>query len=225
MAVVTVMLAVVFAALTGCTVSNDDFLLDHAQILAVRADPPTIPPGGRARIDVLAGDTAGAVYVADPDVVTIGDGSGSAGSASVAVTHEPDGWYVTAPELAGATGSAVVVELPLFVVLTVDGDPLPATKDVAIGAPATNPTVESIDVDGATTTALTAAVGTKPTLTATTVETGLTYAWYTSVGTLSLALQPTATLDATTAATGLVLVVVRDDAGGVGWLTLSATVK
>jgi hypothetical protein len=51
------------------------------------------------------------------------------------------------------------------------------------------------------------------------------FAWYASLGRLDHARSATATFDASAASNGLVLVVVRDAVGGVGWATIPAVVE
>src|SRR5688572_23025004 len=88
--------------------------LDHAQVLAVRAEPASVAPGQRARIDILAGDDAGNVYITAPDELTA---TGMQGP--LAVERTDDGWYVTASD---APGRAT-----LHVSLAIDGITWPAT--------------------------------------------------------------------------------------------------
>src|SRR5215212_3724211 len=86
------------AGLAGGCAEVAEARLDHAQILAVRAEPAHVAPGGVARIDILAGDDSGAVFETSPDELVA---VGSAGP--LAVEHTPDGWFVTAgaaPEIA-----------------------------------------------------------------------------------------------------------------------------
>jgi hypothetical protein len=187
--------------------------LDHAQILAVRAEPAHVAPGGVARIDVLAGDDSGAVFETVPDELVA---TGAAGPLTVERT--PDGWFVTAgplPEVA-----------TLEISVAIDGVAWRARKALVVNEPADNPRVVAMQVDGSPSDELVAAVGTKPALTA--IGAGrepLTYAWYSSVGDLSRYRQPDAVLDATDAAEGAILLVVRDGAGGVGWHVLPARVE
>lgn len=187
--------------------------LDHAQILAVRAEPAHVAPGGVARIDVLAGDDAGAVFETAPDeLIAVG------ASGPLAVERTPDGWFVTAgpsPEIA-----------TLEVTVAIDGVAWRARKALVVSAPADNPRVVAMQVDGSASDELVAAIGTKPALTA--IGAGrepLTYAWYSSVGDLARYRQPDAVLDASAAAEGTILLVVRDGAGGVGWHILPARVE
>jgi hypothetical protein len=187
--------------------------LDHAQILAVRAEPAHVAPGGRARIDVLAGDDAGAVFVAPPDELAAASPSGP-----LAVERTDEGWFVTA---GSAPGLAT-----LDVTLAIDGFSWRARKVLVVGEPADNPRVLAMQVDGSPSETLVAAAGSKPELAA--IGEGrepLTYAWYSSVGDLERYRQPSAVLDATEAASGHVLLVVRDEVGGVGWHLLPARVE
>jgi len=194
--------------LVACA-DSDEARLDHAQILAVRADPPHIAPGERARIDVLAGDDAGAVYEAAPDSV-VADGA--------AVERAADGWYVTAGAMPGVAA--------LHVALSIDGVSWRADKALVIGEPAANPRVAAMQVDGAVSSELVAALGTKPRITA--VGAGaepMSYAWYSTLGSLELYRQPTAVLDANERGDGQLLVVVRDASGGVSWQQLPARIE
>jgi hypothetical protein len=196
-------------AATGCTVGDDTFTLDHARILAVRSTPPTVPIGMQAKIDVLCGDAAGDVFVVDPTMVDAEPATAARGS---------DGWYVTAqPGMQGAT---------LNVLAPIDGVDYPADKEITFGGFEFNPDVTAIAVDGVASTSLQAGSGGASTLTAKTTPTTqtLSYAWYSSVGKLDHARDAAATLEPSAAKRGLVLVVVRDTSGGVGWQTLDTTV-
>ncbi len=188
--------------------------LDHAQILAVRTEPAHVAPGGVARIDVLAGDDSGAVFETSPDEVVA---TGAAGQ-PLRVERTPDGWFVTA----GPTPEIATLELTV----AIDGAPWRAKKALVVNAPADNPRVVAMQIDGSPSDELVAPAGTKPELTA--IGAGrepLTYAWYSSVGDLAGYRQPSAVLDAADAAEGAILLVVRDGAGGVGWHLLPARVE
>jgi hypothetical protein len=182
--------------------------LDHAQILAVRAEPANIAPGERARIDVLAGDTAGNVFEAVPDTLV---------ARGATVERTPEGWFVTAGV------EPAIAELALT--LEIDGLDWPAIKRVPIHARVDNP-VAAMTIDGAPATEMIVAAGTRPELTATPSGTGpFTYAWYSSVGDLELYRQETAILDAAAPKQGHLVLVVRDGAGGVSWQLLPARVE
>ncbi len=204
-------ITVLFLSLAACA-EAEEARLDRAQILAVRSEPAHVAPGEKARIDILAGDESGAVYETDPEtLVAIGD------QGPLAVEDTPDGWFVTA----GATPDIA----NLVVTLTIDGLEWPATKVLVINEHAENPGV-AMAIDGAQATEMIAQVGTKPELTA--VPSGrepFTFAWYSSVGDLELYRQPTAVLDAATRTEGTLLLVVRDNVGGVNWQVLPARVE
>jgi hypothetical protein len=140
----------------------------------------------------------------------------------LAVEHTSDGWFVTAPAVPGA--------VPLAVTLEIDGEPWPASKILpvvdAVAAQGTNPRVETMQIDGQSAGGeLVLARGTKPKLAAVGTGEVLRYAWYSSVGDLKFYRQPEAELDAATAGEGLVVVVVRDDRGGVGWHIAPARIE
>jgi hypothetical protein len=199
--------------LAGACAEPEAARLDHAQILAVRTEPAHVAPGGVARIDVLAGDDAGAVFVTSPDELAA-TGAGW----PLRVEHTPDGWFVTAGDAPGIAS--------LDVAVAIDGVSWRAHKALVVGEPADNPRVAAMQIDGTSQDELVAPLGTKPELTA--IGLGrepLTYAWYTSVGELERYRQPTAALDASDAGEGTIVLVVRDGAGGVGWHLLPARVE
>ena len=195
-------------ALAACDAAPELARLDHAQILAVRSEPAAVAPGERAKIEILAGDDSGAVFEADPDLVT----------SELSVERTADGWYVTA----GATPEIATIA----VALEIDGVVWRATKSLVVNARAENPRINSMQIDGAASEELVAAAGTKPSLTVTGEGTQpFKYAWYSSVGDLEKYRQPTAILDAAEPAEGHVVIVVRDSTGGVSWQLLPARVE
>jgi hypothetical protein len=155
------------------------------------------------------------VYITAPDTLAA---TGAEGPQPVEQTT--DGWYVTATA-PGISSLAVAV--------TIDGVSWPATKSLVVGEPHDNPGV-GMNIDGAEANEMLAAVGTKPQLTAR--ATGahgeiepFTYAWYSSVGDVKYYRKPAAELDASEAADGTLLLVVRDSFGGVAWSILPASVQ
>jgi hypothetical protein len=193
--------AFAFVLTAACT-ADDPTRLDHPELLAVRADPPALAPGSRARIDVLASDRAGHVFVTDPDSVT----------GPIPIEHAADGWYVTAP--ADVPPPSATLDLAL----AVDGETRLATKDVRFGPPAVNPALCPMTIDGTASVAVTAAFGAKPTLSVVCGAPGdARYDWFTSIGTLERPLEPTVVLHADERGDGTIVVIERDDAGGVAW--------
>jgi hypothetical protein len=201
------------ALFAGACAEADEARLDRAQILAVRAEPAHVAPGGTARIDILAGDESGAVFETSPDELVA---MGAAGP--FPVERRANGWFVTA----GALPEIATLE----VAVSIDGVSWRAKKALVVSEPAENPRVAVMQVDGSASEELVAPVGSKPELTAIGVgREPLTYAWYSSVGDLERYRQPSAALTADAPAEGAVLLVVRDDAGGVGWHVLPARVE
>ena len=199
---------VLLVSLAACTEASEPARLDHAEILAVRATPAHVAPGGRAKIDLLAANDAGDVFEAAADTLTAGE---------LAVERAADGWYVTAGTAPGLA--------TLDVALAIDGVSWRATKQLVIAAPADNPQVATMQVDGADSVELSAAVGTTPTLAVRASGGELSYAWYSSVGDLEHYRTAEAVLDADAPAEGAIVVVVRDAVGGVTWQLLPARVE
>ncbi len=195
--------------LAACNEAAEPARLDHAQILAVRATPPHVLAAGTTKIDLLVGDDAGAVFELQPETVV---------AATLAVEHTAEGWLVH-----GGGVPAVTVA----VTATIDGESWRAEKAVAFDdQPRDNPAVTTVDIDGAQAQAVDAAVGARPALTANCAGSDvLTYSWYSSVGDLEHYHKQTATLKADSPADGTIAIVVRDDAGGVGWQVLPGHVN
>lgn len=210
--------AVLAAALVGCA-NPEVAALDHAQILAVRTEPAHPVPGQWARVDVLAGDESGNVFETSPTTLDAG---------GLSTEKMTNGWFVLAPML---TGDAPPVHM-LTLGVEIDGEVWEATKSLVVsptGEPRANPTVTTMQVDGSPVSGasgmLEIARGTKPRLAAIGSSQDLSYAWFSSVGDLSFYRQPEAVLDASEAAEGLVVLVVRDAVGGAGWQILPAVVQ
>jgi hypothetical protein len=208
-----ILIAATALSLAACAESTSMALLDHPQILAVRADPPAIPAGGEARIEVLAGDASGALFVVAPETMA------TEVDAPLAQRRE-DGWYIVAPlEL---PSDQTPLALPIEVTLTIDDLVLAASKTVILGAEATNPVIDAVEIPAVV------ARGTETAILATgsggTGELG--YAWYTSIGELDSYRSADATFLAGDApGSGEVLVVIRDAQGGVTWQTVPIVVE
>jgi hypothetical protein len=153
---------------------------------------------------VLAGDDAGDVFVTTPDSAVV---------AGMPLSRGADGWYITAPAMPAAPTVEVAV--------TIDGQIWRATKQLVLGGDhADNPTVSTMQVDGADSTEIACTLGATHALAV--LSSGadpLAFAWYTSIGKLEHDRRADATFDADEAGDGTVLVVVRDAQGGVSWQT------
>jgi len=175
----------------ACNSSDDPFELDHARVLAVRAEPAHALPGTATCIDVLAADDAGNVFVAT-------------------------GACVQSPASLAPVATVVV---------TIGGQQLAATKQLVFGDDHPNPSVGSMLLDGAATIEIDVASGDSAMLDVPNDDGTRTYAWYTSIGTLAHYRSEAATLEAGDPGDGMVVVVVRDDVGGVAWQLVPAHVR
>jgi hypothetical protein len=227
-AVFAVVLAIALGfGTTGCEDVPQAFDLDHARIMAIRAEPPALAPEATAAIDVLFTDSSIEPRVAAPDAITIRLPAEAAAFADYLV-RTADGWRLTAPD--AATIDAIRASLGLaaddplavpleFELATADG-PLTAVKLVTIGATAANPAAPAIMIDGtpgaaAVQTGIDAELAASPT-----AGDDHVYRWFSSVGELDGFTRPTATLSPELEpprTTGHLAVVVRDAAGGVAW--------
>jgi hypothetical protein len=220
---------------TGCGEFRDPGDLRYARTLAVRADPPRVPPGERSRIDLLVTENDGVPAVRMPDSVTPATalpGRPAAPAEAVQFINQDSGaWYITAPDAEVLAGlrqsfglppdSDAPLPFPLSVTVTLDGQVRASEKVVWLGGTAANPTITSMTADGqpmGESPLPISAAGTHA-LTATAQGDGtLSYAWYTAFGELKKYREATATLEkAAPGDTGAVVLVVRNDQGGVAW--------
>ena len=206
-----VALAVVLGA---CESVPEPYELDHTRVMAIRAEPPAITSGERARIDVLVTDDTTGPRVADADDVTI------ASTAEAPVSREEDGWYVACLDSNPRVATVSVA--------IVSGDEaLIATKTIAFGSHADNPAAPAILHDGQTGTLAIEAradvmLATDP---APAVDDDtLSYRWFSSVGEIVGYTRPEAKLKPSRNSSGQIWLVVRDQAGGVAWTAEPASV-
>lgn len=175
--------------LVGCADVAQPFELDHARVMAIRVDPPTVPAGEPARIEVLVTDAEHGPHLAtEVSVEAIG----------ATVGRDDRGWY--------AIGDGTLPIVPLEITAEI----LPAQKTLAIGARAENPAtpiIEGIDR---------IAIGMEATLSIEGADDALSYRWFSSIGDLTGYTRAEATLDPI-AARGAIVAVVRDQAGGTNW--------
>jgi len=221
--------------LVGCGEFRDPGDLHHARTLAVRADPPRVPAGQRSRIDLLVTGNDGVPVVRAPEAVAPAAPQPGQPApppqAAQLISQENGAWYVTAPpeevlaQLRQAFGvppeSDAPIPFPLAVSVTVDGQARPSEKLVWLGGSAPNPTITAMAIDGQPMgeTPLAISAADPHTLTGAAEGAGLlSYAWYTAFGELKKYREPAATLEkALPGEAGAVVLVVRDDRGGVAW--------
>jgi hypothetical protein len=227
--------ALTLLALVACDADSGPSELDRARVLAVRVSPAHLAPDQVASIDVLVGSDDGRVAEVAPTSVSLAvagpplDGM---------ISRADQGWQVACPpeqalaELRGAfeidEGDPIPVQLEVDV--EVDGEPLDATKVVVLGSASDDPALAGIDVSGADTDddrTLVLGAGDLVGIAAdgATGETELSYAWYSSVGEIDLYESEAATLTAAGPKTGQLVLVVRDQLGGVTWSWLDVRVE
>ena len=217
------------AIVLGCADVATPDELDHARVLAVRADPPGIAAEQTSRLDVLA--TTDRAQLLQP-VITRARIVGT--DDTRLLERDAQGWTVTAPSendlarLRQGFGLAETAPIPVFVELTVEIDDrlFVADKQVLLGQAHVNPSIVNVMADGQVVDQQ-MAIG-RDREVSLTVETepndGLRYVWSSSVGELSSYRSPNAVLATDAAETGTVLVVARDERGGVDWRRVTAII-
>ena len=221
-----------FVAFTGLWAGCNDLAtpaeLVRPQVLAIRADPPAIPPGEASALSILVADQDGAVPSPEVTWEATAGNPGEPPLGSVAVGDGGEVIY-TAPdaiseELAIATVTARVAS---------DAGELVAVKAIGIGdLPLSNPELMAFTADGADLLAdqtLTLEVGQTVSLA---VDIGqasgdmTTFAWYATAGTIDLyQSNPVDMVARDEPGSGWLFVVVRDGLGGVVWQAIEVTVQ
>jgi hypothetical protein len=230
----------------GCSDFRTPPDLRYARVLAVRAEPPAITAGQRARIELLVSADDGTVAVRPPDRAALAGpqaGRPAAPAAAMAlIVQEGDAWFVNAPSDAdlaigrAALGLPADAPLPLMIEVhaALAGLDRVAEKVVLLGAPGANPAITAITVNGvplgeggeavvpATGDVLLAGTALGPATPGGTIS----FAWFTSFGKVEKYLQPVATLKEQKAGDkGTLLLIARDDHGGVTWRIASLRVQ
>ncbi|MBK9036140.1 MAG: hypothetical protein IPL61_33675 [Myxococcales bacterium] len=220
--------ALAVLALAACTDFATPNQLERPTIIAVVADPPVIAPGTTATVAVVVADAAGvltmppttwALIEAYPGVAPLGT-----------ITGDAAGALYTAPATIPDRGDIPPVDTAAVTVETSAG-PLTAIKAMPVLPAATaNPTLTALTVAGADALAGTATVtrGATVALTVTTdpPATGdARFAWYTPVGDIQYyQSNPCELVVPMDAASGPLIVVIRDGVGGVVWQQIALTV-
>lgn len=211
-------------AAAGCTDDLDPpWQLDHDRIVAVRATPPAIEPGGRAELDALIALAGGKTSERPPELAIVVSPMALAG----AVALDGGRWIVAAPEAAKLDAARAELRLepgapvPLVVGVSYEGQALFATKTVWLGMTADNPSLDAMMIDGAPADSQAELVVGKL------VDVRLSIAaeidddinWLTSCGTMHDFDLPQAYLrvEAEDPTEGELAVVRRDTRGGVAW--------
>ncbi len=216
--------AAIALAAAGCVEELDPpWQLDHDRIVAVRATPPAIEPGGRAELDALIALAGIGTSERAPELAAVVSPMALAG----ALAQEGGAWVVTAPDPAKLDEARAELRLmpgapvPLVVGVSFHGQALFATKTVWLGMAGANPTLDAMMIDGAPADAQPEIV------VGLLVDVPLSIAaeldddvnWLTSCGTMHDFDLPQAYLhvEADDPTAGELAVVRRDDRGGVAW--------
>lgn len=186
--------------------------LAQDRVIAVRATPPRLVPGERAVIDVLSTSVEGGPVEGLPSVLTLSPSTTDALSGvidGVEVVCPDDGLLAAARVELGLDADAPV-PLTVLVALPIAGDVRTATKTVWFGDVATNPVIAEIRIAGD----LVAPTELELSIDATE---GDEVDWLTSRGEVSEVGDAVAHLQVDEPGDVTVVVVLRDDRGGVAW--------
>jgi hypothetical protein len=225
----TLVALVALAAAAGCDNNGAPSELDRPRVLAVQVSPPHLSPEEEsAPIEVLIGRADGTIEVVAPaSVELIGAPSGAPTSSMVG--RGDAGWAIACPDAATLAamraalglGASDPIPIALAVEVEVDGELFPATKYVYLGSQGENPQLAGISIDADTDDegVLVAAVGDEIAIASDGAAgaTELSFAWFTAIGDIDLYLSEEATLTADEPAEGPLVLVVRDQQGGVTW--------
>jgi hypothetical protein len=193
--------------------------LDHDRVVAVRSTPPGIAPGEIALFDTLIAHAGGPTTI---EPVVNATAPSAPGGLYTAVHFYIDHWQVDGPtqeQLDGARtelGLAAGAPVPLDVSLELPG-PLYAEKTVWLGDSRANPPAPAL------TYGPTLAHGEHELVVAAPANGSVR--WLTSCGTLRDPSEPQAIHAVDEPCVGELVVVVRDDAGGVAWQVLPIRIE
>jgi hypothetical protein len=212
------------AAATACTGDLDPpWQLDHDRIIAVRATPPGIAAGGTSTLDALLGHKGAGTTVAPPEAAQVVSPTSLAG----ALAFTGGQWIVTAPSedrlaaVRAELGLAADAAVPLEIGVSYAGEALVATKSIALGVAAENPTLADVMLDGKPASDGELVVGklVNVPLSINADDTAFDVTWLTSCGTMHDFDLPSAHIEveADDPVAGELALVLRDDQGGVAW--------
>ncbi len=233
------LLVLATSTLAGCTPLSESWELDHARVIAVRLDPPSLGPGQQGTLTALVVSDDGTPMEITPVIALVLSEDTVINNA---IKIETGTWAVTAGDanaIAAARAAAMLPEMvPLrlkigarFVWGDVQRDTL---KDVILGdAAASNPdapqiTLDDVAVAGASPAVLVRGTSYQFGLSNFAVDPTLAFQWAVSTGQLTKSETPGPLLeidDTAIAGPANLLVVVRNDRGGVAWATASITIE
>jgi hypothetical protein len=200
--------------LAACEDVPQPYDLDHARVMAVRIEPPAIAANESARVEVLVTDVA----TLEPRLATASEVELEVPAALAPFVARDDvGWVITAPD---ATAPIVV---PLSLTVSTPDGLLPAQKTIELGRSAANPIAPAIvSSDGSD---LELPVGERSFVTVEPADPALSYRWFSSIGDLVGFTRAEARVEPEAPTDGILVVVVRDQAGGTAWTIAPASAR
>ena len=222
---------------TACTDLSQSWELDHARVIAVRVDPPSLAPGQQGKITALVVSDDGTPSEISPAIAIVPTEDPVV---NAAIKIELGTWQVTAGDANAIAAASAAAQVPADKPFQVqigarfawDGITRDAAKTVGLGdSTASNPPTPVLTIDGA------------PLTTPPTLERGkkyqfamsnfaadpmLAFHWAVSTGLLTKSETAGAELeiDATSiAGPAHLLVTVRNPTGGVSWATAKFVVQ
>lgn len=226
--------ALLLCLITGCIDEIDPrWQLDHDHVVAARATPPRIRPGENTGLDALVAHKGAEVSIEAPMMAEIARSAGPDFSAYL--IHDATGeWTLRAPDAEMLSSARPAMGLPADAPVPVDVmltfargsteraaiDPYRVKKTVWLGEPSTNPILPSVTIDGAASESdeIVVPIG-RDVYVSLDAPAGNKVNWLTNVGTLFqddvarayLHVAPEDRHD------GQLVVVMRDNEGGVAW--------
>lgn len=219
----SVFLVALIIVVASCDLGASPDELEHTHILAVRADPPGIQADQNSRIDVLATSSEGVLLRPIPttaEFVTQIDGATLSRPATDWVVQAPSEEQLAAARIAAEIAPDAPLPIIIRVTVDIDGQTLSAEKVIVFGLSYANPTILDalLEDEPLGDAELVVQPDRDVTLSASTdPATGLRFAWASGVGGLSGYRTDTATLTPDNGKSGAIVVIARDETGGVTW--------
>ncbi len=214
----TVFLFTSIALATACADLTTPSELASPQLIALVAEPPSVPLSEEALLDVVVAGPEGAIVPVSVRWRVVGN------SGAQVLRLQDDTWVLQAPEelLEGSTYAQLEVTVELE-----DGETLLGTRTVAIGQVSSSPHIDEVLVSGVATETLVLSHGSDVQLSLTTSppmrEEGIV-SWFSTTGELEHYRRTPATLTASEVGRGQLFVVYRDGLGGIAHQSLTIEV-
>jgi hypothetical protein len=220
--------------LVGCIDPIDPrWQLDHDHVIAARATPPRIREGDNTSLDALVAHARGPVTVEAPMTAEVAARSAGPDFSRYLVREASGAWRLHAPDaemLASARpamGLPADAPVPVDVILTFPHggtdraslDAYRVKKTVWLGEPSTNPELPAVTIDGAAAADEVVVPVGRDVYVSVAAPDGTRVNWLTNVGTLFQDDVATAYVHVTPEDRheGQLVVVMRDNDGGVAW--------